>query len=207
MILCVSAAGGVWGQPIEAQETQDVVYLKNGSIIRGTIVEQVPGESILIQTVDGNRFRYLMEEIERMAKEPRPDQGTSQARPRSVKSPGTAVLLSLLIPGGGQGYNGEWGKAAGFFAGAAVFAGAFVEAAERDACKFGDDCGAAGAYAIGLIAVLVWSVVDAHKSAKAINERLTVSGLAFAPQLGTRVVDTPFGNRLMLDVSLVRWSH
>ena len=36
-----------------------------------------PGESILIQTVDGNRFRYSMEEIERMVKEPRTDQRTS----------------------------------------------------------------------------------------------------------------------------------
>ena len=81
LILCVLAAGGVGGQPVKAQEIQDVVYLHNGSIIRGTIVEQVPGESILIQTVDGNRFRYSMEEIERMVKEPQRDQGTSQARP------------------------------------------------------------------------------------------------------------------------------
>ena len=73
VILCVVAAGGVGG-PIEAQEMQDVVYLKDGSIIRGTIVEQVPSESLLIETSDGSRFRYSMELIERMAKEPIPGQ-------------------------------------------------------------------------------------------------------------------------------------
>lgn len=208
LILCVLAVGGVWGQSISAQEMQDVVYLKNGSVIRGTIVEQVPGESILIQTVDGNRFRYLMEEIERMAKEPN-SQGVAQqqATGRSTKSPGTALLLSLVIPGGGQAYNGEWGKAAGFLVGTFALLGAGVEAADSDACTFDDDCAAAGGLLLAGLAVAVWSVVDAHKSAKAINERLTVAGLEFAPRPGIRVASTPRGNQLMLDVRLLRWRH
>ena len=37
----------------------------------------------------------------------------SAARPQvRTKSPGTAVLLSLLIPGGGQAYVGQWWKTA-----------------------------------------------------------------------------------------------
>ena len=203
----VSILLGPWAPHAQGQEVQDVVYLKDGSIIRGTIIEQVPGESILIQTSDGNRFRYLMEEIERMTKEPQPNQGTSQATPRSVKSPGTAAALSALIVGAGQGYNGEWGKAAGFFGGAVVLGGAAIEAANSDACSREDDCAAAGAYVLGWIAVAVWSIVDAHKSAKAINERLTVAGLEFAPQPGIRVVETPYGRRASLDVQLLRWRH
>ena len=35
---------------------------------------------------------------------------TARAEPR--KSPGTAVLLSLLLPGGGQVYAGQWWRAA-----------------------------------------------------------------------------------------------
>ena len=35
---------------------QDVVYLKNGSIIRGVIIEQVPNKFIKIETADKNIF-------------------------------------------------------------------------------------------------------------------------------------------------------
>ena len=49
--------------------TQDVVYLKNGSIIRGIIIEQVPNQTIKIQTMDGNVFVYKIDEVEKMTKE------------------------------------------------------------------------------------------------------------------------------------------
>jgi len=48
---------------------QDVVYLKNGSIIRGTIIEQVPNKSIKIETADRSVFVYQMDEIEKFTKE------------------------------------------------------------------------------------------------------------------------------------------
>lgn len=47
----------------------DVVYCKNGAVIRGTIIEQIPGVSLKIQTADGNVFVYKMEEVEKMTKE------------------------------------------------------------------------------------------------------------------------------------------
>jgi len=47
---------------------KDVVYLKNGSIIRGTIIEQVPNESIKIETADRSVFVYQMDEIEKLKK-------------------------------------------------------------------------------------------------------------------------------------------
>ena len=52
-----------------AQEMQEVVYLKNGSVIRGVIIEQVPGKSLKIQTNDGNIFAYEMAEVEKISKE------------------------------------------------------------------------------------------------------------------------------------------
>ena len=36
--------------PAFAQQMEDVVHLKNGGLIRGTIIEQIPGESLKIQT-------------------------------------------------------------------------------------------------------------------------------------------------------------
>lgn len=60
--ICISAAN--------AQSLQEVVYLKNGSIIRGDIIEQVPNESLKIKTVDGSVFAYKMEEVIKITKEP-----------------------------------------------------------------------------------------------------------------------------------------
>jgi hypothetical protein len=48
---------------------EDVVYLKNGSVIHGMIIEQVPNESIKIQTQDRNIFVFKMDEVLKMTKE------------------------------------------------------------------------------------------------------------------------------------------
>lgn len=50
---------------------QDVVYLKNGSIIRGMIIAQVPNKSLKIETGDGSVFVYELTEVEKITKEPR----------------------------------------------------------------------------------------------------------------------------------------
>ncbi|MFV0291419.1 MAG: hypothetical protein ACK5IJ_11075 [Mangrovibacterium sp.] len=47
---------------------QDVVYLKNGSIIKGVVIEQVFGEHIKMETADGNIFVFKAEEIEKITK-------------------------------------------------------------------------------------------------------------------------------------------
>ena len=48
---------------------RDVVYLKNGNVIKGTIVETIPEKSIKIETADGNLFVYNMSDIEKLTKE------------------------------------------------------------------------------------------------------------------------------------------
>jgi len=52
------------------QNYQDVVYLKNGSIIRGIIIEQVLNVSLKIETADKSLLVYKMDEIEKILKEP-----------------------------------------------------------------------------------------------------------------------------------------
>lgn len=55
---------------VEAQPGyHDVVYLKNGNIIRGIIIEQVPQQSIKIQTRDKSIYFFTMSEIEKLTKE------------------------------------------------------------------------------------------------------------------------------------------
>jgi hypothetical protein len=48
---------------------EDVLYLTNGSVIHGMIIEQVPNESIKIKTADRNIFVYRMDEVLKITKE------------------------------------------------------------------------------------------------------------------------------------------
>ena len=50
-------------------KTQDVVYLNNGSIIRGEIIEQIPNQLLKIETADGSVFVYKMNQVKKITKE------------------------------------------------------------------------------------------------------------------------------------------
>lgn len=53
-----------------AQTTfRDVVYLKNGGVIKGVILEMVPDKTVKIQTSDGSVFVYNMSDVDRITKE------------------------------------------------------------------------------------------------------------------------------------------
>ncbi|MCI0707395.1 MAG: hypothetical protein L0Y80_07935, partial [Ignavibacteriae bacterium] len=89
---------------------EDVVYLKNGGIIRGTIVEQVPGKSVKIKTRDGNVFVYSMDEIDKMTKE--------ESRQMGMTHPSSSFDFSLVT--GGAVYDG-------FYFGTGVRLGATID--------------------------------------------------------------------------------
>lgn len=68
-------------QTLLAQKVQeDVVYLKNGSIIRGTIVEQVMGVSVKIQTADNSLWVFKAEEVEKITREDKAIQPQQKTR-------------------------------------------------------------------------------------------------------------------------------
>lgn len=55
---------------IQAQnQSTETVYLKNGSIIKGKVVEMIPDKQIKVKTTDGSLFVYTMDEIEKITKE------------------------------------------------------------------------------------------------------------------------------------------
>lgn len=83
---------------------QDVVYLKNGSIIRGVIIEQVPNKSIKIETADRNVFVYQMDEIEKLAKEPY--QGKNN---NSLSNSGLQSGYKIIVELGYQIGTGDYG--------------------------------------------------------------------------------------------------
>ena len=52
-----------------SQSYQDVVYLKNGSIVKGQIIEQIPTSLLKIEIAGGSIFVYQITEIEKIVKE------------------------------------------------------------------------------------------------------------------------------------------
>ena len=87
---------------------QDVIYLKNGSVIRGAIIEQVPGESLKIETRDGNIFVYQMDEISKMTREHNSISSYSGSNRLSAKSAGYAGSIEAGYGIGVSGYGGRF---------------------------------------------------------------------------------------------------
>ena len=100
---------------------QDVVYLKNGSIIRGIIIEQVPNESLKIETADGNLFVYKIDEVEKMTKE-RP---VASQRSQTPQEGQAGKPLNYDYVGGRKWYIGFGGE--GNIVGDVPFGGAKFE--------------------------------------------------------------------------------
>lgn len=111
----------------------DVIYGTDGTIIRGTIVEQVPGVRYTIATRDGNTFVFDALNVEKITKEApivtddRPVDANGKVM--FSKSPVWSCLGSLLIPGLGQIINGQTRKGLGIMLGNVGCYGAFMAAA------------------------------------------------------------------------------
>ncbi len=211
-ILCIGLLITIPRSYAQQAVLEDVVYLKNGSIIRGTIIEQVPGESLKIETKDGNVFTFSEDEISRIAKEEMKGAILEELKKPigNKKEPALAMVLSLLLPGTGQFYNGEYKKGAiqmgMFFGGAAIMFAFYPEEVlfgDHDSEFNGED---AIALLGGLIALggYVWSATDAPKSASRINKE---NGWAFAPQISDNlyltITDLQIDNEVTPGVKLL----
>ena len=154
-----------------ASQLQDVVYLKDGTVVRGTIVDRIPGESLSIRTTDNRVLTYSSQQIHKVTRE------SSAISLKRRKEPASACCLSCIIPGLGQFYNDEPDKGCTqfgmFSAGMGV---AFVIAVvDRFNSNGGDSSDTSHAVFYGSLGVAafawLWSMIDAAESANAINER------------------------------------
>lgn len=101
--------------------------------------------------------------------------GSGEAR---HKSPVLAWFLSWLVPGGGQGYNGQWGKAAGFFIAAAA---GFALVLSTDGFSCSGSCGTRDAGLVVLAISSIGSQIEAPIAASNINRQ---SRKTSPPQVG-----------------------
>lgn len=176
--------------PVRAKTA--VVYLRNGSKILGTIVREIPNQSIEIRMTDGNQLVFPMGqilEIERLMvperdthnfsppprnvsqmNPPQPAPGTTKKTsffaPSGPKNPGLAIGLSFLMPGLGQIYNEQYRDGVGFFLLHTASWTTFVvgTAMEEDGLALGG-LGAVAVFTLG-------SVIHAGVSANRINREL-----------------------------------
>lgn len=80
---------------------KETVYLKNGSIIKGIVIEHIPEKSIKIQTADGSIFVYKTDEVEKITKDIITRPNNRNVKPQS--SPNTLLDYS------GNDYSGYRG--------------------------------------------------------------------------------------------------
>ena len=151
-----------------AQQYEDIVYLKDGSMIRGIIVEQVPNEYLKIRIQGGTVFIFKMADVSKIAKEV----STTPMSFQRKKHPGIAFALSFLVIGTGQAYNGQLEKALAHWlvAGGCIW---LTYAGLEDnywGDRDGDDHLAILGIAFGL-GNWIWSMIDAPFSAIEINRQ------------------------------------
>jgi TM2 domain-containing membrane protein YozV len=120
---------------------------------------------------------------------PLPPDATAYRRP--PKNPALATLLSVLLPGIGQIYNGHAGKAFAFFGSwvASIYATATI-----DPMPF--------AFLIGF--VYLYNLIDAYKSAVAINAR-ALGGLV--DEEGADDAESPVWGGTLIAIGLVLLLH
>ena len=85
-VLLLTAHAAV--SPLSSQEMEDVVYLKDGTSVRGIVIERILGESVKIQMQDGSVQMYAMEEIARIVKEPAESTEEEAEPERAAPTPG-----------------------------------------------------------------------------------------------------------------------
>ncbi len=92
-------------------QSRETIYLKNGSIIKGTIIEHVIGETIKVQTADGSIFVYKESEVDKIeqAKEPEPAtiQTPEVVQPVSI-TPTTTIVVTPPFEGWKIGVGAGW---------------------------------------------------------------------------------------------------
>lgn len=112
----------------------ETVHLKNGSIIRGIIIEQTPNQQLKIQTSDGSVFVYSYDDVEKITKEVPMRYGMSNgfhrsnfgATPSRPKYQGSVDLAYSIGVGGWESPRVEFATSHGCLVNPYFYVGAGV---------------------------------------------------------------------------------
>ena len=105
---------------LSAQKMQEVIYLKNGSIIKGTVIEQVPNEFVKIRTRDGSIYVYPIAEVVKITKESSSDRFSRVSDTHGYKA---FVDFALTAAGGVYDVRAEFVTSHGYRIDPYIYAG------------------------------------------------------------------------------------
>ena len=171
MVICLLAGLFLIAGTISADE----LHKKDGSIIKGKIIEVIPNETYKIQAADGSIFVVKAEEVAKITYAP-------VLEGKGEKSPAAAVGLAFLLPSLGHAYAGDWNRGSKFLLldiGALIVIAIGESQTEtvglgygityEETSDEGESLMALGY--LGLIAFRVWEFVDAYKTAEDYNTK------------------------------------
>jgi hypothetical protein len=200
MIALTSAAG----------ELIDILHLKNGDIVKGEIINDVPGEHLKIKLQNGEILGYMYSEIKQIDRDVPTGRDSEMERKLAEeeklrkeyqfkyeqKSPCLASLFAYLIPSAGHYYARNWSRGLLFAAGrigCAAYALSEVDFSNNDQDYSNGFYIAAG----GAAFFMIMEIIDANWEAKRYNNRLyeTIFG---NPKLGLRPAPVKDGIGLTL---------
>jgi len=227
-LLCFGFLLALVVQSSLAQDRIDVIHLKNGDILKGTIIENVPNDYVRIELQGGSVFTVKYSDILKFTKEKpsspeqqiQPKQQSPDAQPdvqkmmyyeKEKKSSGTAVLLSLVVTSAGHAYAGNWGRGLLFTAGRVGGVVLALTAGIQTKTESGGyyyyysytTTEITAWYYIGLGATLVfaiWEAIDASAEVDRYNEDLYNKIMGKKP-FGLNIVPSKNGPQLQLSYS------
>ena len=188
------------------------LHFKDGFVEVGTIVGYIKGYSITLmgddgigrtyQTSDISQIRPAQKQFRQWQNVPQQNfyQPQQQYEPQynrpGKKNGGTALVLSLLVVGGGQFYNGEVGKGLLMLTGAVIGVGLisssqgmYYTQEELDQAKSRQTLGA-----LLWLGSALWSVIDAPISSNRINRQ---NGYAHLLQHGKAGLDIAYNRDIL----------
>ena len=118
----------VIGMSLVTASIADTIHLKNGTVIEGTIIREIPDVSVAIETAQGKVFTYNIQDVFKIDRRPSRPVPRISPLPMIRKDPTLSGLLSAVVPGAGQVYNNQYLKGGGFFLATVIGGGTTLNA-------------------------------------------------------------------------------
>jgi hypothetical protein len=185
-----------------AQERTDIIHLKNGDVLRGIIIENIPNDRVKIELPGGSVLTVKYADILKFTKEKPSTDLQEHQQPQQLESSGQmdfqqimayenekktssiAVGLSIFLPSSGHAYADNWARGL-LFTAARVGGGVLVFAAGSHTVTYSmNDAYGTGTMTqneftvwfylgIGIATVFtVWEAIDASAEVVKYNENL-----------------------------------
>jgi hypothetical protein len=169
-----------------AAEYKDVVYLKNGSVVKGVIIENIINEKIRLETSDGSVFVFKYSEISKVQKEKSGEQSEMKdidlkkaitIYESSKKSHIVGCLIGLFVPGGQHFYAESYKYGvlylllgAGTYAGMAYYINKSTKEKDSNDRKGYDKN--ASYFAMAFLVIRVFDVIHGYRTIEDSNTKL-----------------------------------